>query len=113
MPYSSLRKCTYPGCSVLVHSGRCVAHSTKRIVRDPAIKKLYNSPQWRSMRAAQLANHPWCSHCEERGALVMATEVDHKKPHHGDPVLFFDPDNLDSLCKPHHSSKTAEEVWHA
>ena len=113
MPYSSLRKCTYPGCHTLVKSGRCDIHSSKRVERDPAIKKLYNSLRWRTMRDLQLALHPWCAECEKKDALVMATEVDHIKPHRGDPELFFDANNLQSLCKPHHSNKTAREVWHS
>jgi len=110
LPYASQRKCTYPGCNVLVKGGRCPTHSTKVVVRDPTVKKLYNSRQWKAMRAGQLASHPWCAECGKVGALVMATEVDHTTPHHGDPQLFFDANNLGSLCKPHHSSKTAEEV---
>jgi len=98
---------------VLVKSGRCAAHSTKRFVRDPAIKKLYNSPVWQSMRVAQLAREPWCVDCLERGVHTRATEVDHIKPHRGDPELFFDANNLASRCKPDHSRKTAEEVLHA
>jgi len=113
MPHASLRKCTYPGCNVLVKRGRCIAHPTKRVVRDPAIKKLYNSLQWKAMRAAQLASHPWCTECDKRNALVMATEVDHIQPHEGNPQSFFDATNLQSLCKPHHSNKTSKEVWHA
>jgi hypothetical protein len=36
--------------------------------------------------------------------------VDHKIPHRGDETLFFDADNLQSLCKLHHdSSKQREE----
>jgi 5-methylcytosine-specific restriction protein A len=111
MPYSSLRKCTYPGCNVLVKSGRCPAHSTKRIVRDPKVKKLYNDRRWKSMRAAQLAKDPWCRDCLGRGVHTPATEVDHVRSHHGDPGLFFDVNNLQSLCKMDHSKKTAEEVW--
>ncbi len=114
MPYQSLRKCTYPGCNVLVHSGRCAAHSTgKQVERDPDVKRLYNSPQWRAMRAAQLAREPWCADCLADNRHVVATEVDHKQSHHGDPDLFFDETNLQSLCKSHHSSKTAKEVWHS
>ena len=112
MPYASLRKCTYPGCNVLVKSGRCAAHSTKRIIRDPAIKKLYNSPRWQSMRAAQLTREPWCLDCLKQDNYIFATEVDHVIPHNGDPQLFFDANNLQSLCKQHHSSKTASEVLH-
>jgi len=113
MPYASLRKCTYPGCNVLVKSGRCAAHSSKRIVRDPAVKRLYNSPQWQSLRAAQLAKEPWCADCLKQGEHVFASEVDHVAPHNGDPSLFFDESNLGSLCKSHHSTKTANEVWHS
>ena len=94
-------------------SGRCVAHPSKRVVRDPNVKKLYNSPQWQSLRKAQLTKDPWCADCLERGEYVFATEVDHIVPHDGDPQLFFDPKNLQSLCKPDHSSKTASEVWHS
>jgi HNH endonuclease. len=96
---------------VLVHGGRCVAHSTKRVFRDPAIKKLYNSPQWKTMRAAQLAKEPWCVDCLDRNVHTLATEVDHIIPHRGEPALFFDPNNLASRCKPDHSRKTADEVF--
>lgn len=65
------------------------------------------------MRAVQLGKDPWCAVCLEDGLHVMAAEVDHIKPHHGNSKLFFDENNLQSLCKPHHSSKTASEVWHA
>lgn len=111
MPYQSLRKCTYPGCNELVRSGRCAVHSSKRIYRDPAVKRLYNNPQWQVLRANQLAKSPWCAACLMQGYHVFATEVDHIQSHGGDPVLFFDENNLQSLCKPHHSSKTAQEVW--
>jgi 5-methylcytosine-specific restriction protein A len=40
---------------------------------------------------------------------VPATEVDHKKAHHGDQGLFWDRYNWQALCKPCHSRKTAEE----
>ena len=112
MPYQSLRECTYPGCNVLVGSGRCVAHSAKCVERDPDVKRLYSSPQWRAIRATQLAKEPWCAECLKRGEYVFAAEVDHIEPHKGDPELFFDENNLQSLCKPDHSRKTAKEVWH-
>jgi 5-methylcytosine-specific restriction protein A len=113
MPYSSLRPCTYPGCNVLVKAGRCAAHSTKKVERDPEVRRLYNTPQWRSLRAAHLAKYPWCVDCLNDHVHTFATDVDHIKRHDGDQVLFFDETNLQSLCKSHHSSKTAREVWHS
>jgi 5-methylcytosine-specific restriction protein A len=73
---------------------------------------MYNSKRWQDMRAIHLAQEPWCRECLKLNVYEFATEVDHITPHKGDPVLFFDRKNLQSLCNSHHSSKTAEEVWH-
>ena len=35
--------------------------------------------------------------------------VDHIIPHKGDEALFWDEDNLQSLCTPCHNQKTARE----
>ena len=35
--------------------------------------------------------------------------VDHKVPHKGNHVLFYDPANLWSLCKAHHDSAKQQE----
>lgn len=112
MPTQSLRPCTYPGCNVLVKAGRCVKHKPE-VQRDPDVKKLYNDPRWQVMRVAQLSDEPWCTDCLKESRHTLAEEVDHIQPHRGDTELFFDPDNLQSLCPVHHSSKTAKEVWHA
>ena len=37
----------------------------------------------------------------------MATIADHIKPHHGNEALFYDPDNLQSLCAQCHGSAKA------
>src|SRR5688500_12231799 len=114
MPYSSLRKCTYPGCNTLVKAGRCPAHSTKKqVVRDPDTKRMYNSQRWKVMRTAQLMEYPWCAECLKREDHVFALEVVNIMPDRSDPQLFFDEKNLQSLCKPDHSKKTANEVWHS
>ena len=42
--------------------------------------------------------------CDDMNKVTAATVVDHKTPHKGDESLFFDPDNLQSLCKLHHDS---------
>ncbi|WP_282021681.1 HNH endonuclease signature motif containing protein [Ruegeria faecimaris] len=37
--------------------------------------------------------------------------ADHKIPHRGDEALFYDPDNLQSLCPDHHDrDKQIEEI---
>ncbi|WP_423837057.1 HNH endonuclease [Sutterella wadsworthensis] len=45
----------------------------------------------------------------KQGRLTLATDVDHIKPHRGDPILLFDEKNLQALCHACHSRKTASE----
>ncbi len=53
-----------------------------------------------------LRHHPLCAHCLKRGFTTPATEVDHIKPlREGGARL--DQINLQALCKPCHSRKTA------
>lgn len=112
MPSRSLRPCTYPGCDTLVTGGRCADHSTKAVERNPEVKSLYNSRQWRMIREMELMLNPWCVCCMAKGYHVEATEVHHKVPHRGDRVKFFE-GPFECLCKSCHSSETAKEVgWH-
>ncbi len=62
-------------------------------------KPLYNSKRWYRLRHHQLREHPLCALCAKLAQVTAATVVDHVVPHRGDVDLFFDPDNLQSLCK--------------
>jgi 5-methylcytosine-specific restriction protein A len=49
--------------------------------------------------------------CIKRGNTTPATVVDHKKPHKGDPKLFWDEKNWQALCKPcHDAAKRMQEI---
>ena len=65
--------------------------------------------EWRKIRAAQLAAYPWCARCLDDDVYRLATEVDHVEPHRGDREKFLR-GPFESLCKSHHSRKTAREV---
>lgn len=67
-----------------------------------AYSYLYRTKQWKDLRAAHLAANPLCVWCREEGRTTGATVCDHILAHRGDAALFFDPRNLQSLCKPHH-----------
>lgn len=60
--------------------------------------------RWRKERNEYLRLNPLCVMCDAEGRIKAATVVDHKIPHRGDMVLFWDKSNWQSLCKKHHDS---------
>lgn len=71
----------------------------------------YTSKAWLKRRAKQLKEFPWCKYCQLNNMRSKATHVDHIKPHRGDPKLFDDDTNLQSLCAIcANTVKQAEEV---
>lgn len=63
--------------------------------------------KWQKEREAWLSKNPLCVNCEQEGRINPASEVDHITPHRGNQKLFWDRKNWQSLCKTHHSEKTA------
>lgn len=76
--------------------------------RSSAFERGYTG-RWRKSRLGFLRKHPLCVKCDEQGAIVPATVVDHIKPHRGDKALFWDRGNWQPLCTPCHNRKTASE----
>jgi 5-methylcytosine-specific restriction endonuclease McrA len=62
----------------------------------------YSLERWKRLRRAQLFKQPCCTLCLAEGKVEEATVVHHVRPHKGNPVLFFDATNLESVCAPHH-----------
>ena len=62
---------------------------------------------WRKARRVVLAENPCCVMCNDEGKITPAMDVDHIQPHKGDPVLFWDVNNWQGLCKHHHQSTKA------
>ena len=65
--------------------------------------------KWQQARIGYLAKHPLCAMCERDGLVTAATVVDHITPHHGDMTLFWDANNWQPLCKPHHDGEKQRE----
>lgn len=64
-----------------------------------------NSAAWRRLRASVLAAEPLCRECGKKGRVTAASCVDHVD---GD-AMNNDPSNLQPLCSPCHSRKTAQQ----
>lgn len=103
---SNFYLCTFPRCGTTVPKpGKCPAHRkmfTSAFNKMLSVKSgLYGTARWKVLRLHILADEPICVLCHE----AVATEVDHIEPYQpGDD--FFNPNNLQSLCKSCHSSKT-------
>lgn len=111
MPMRPNVPCRHPGCARLVPYGKkyCGEHEAlHRGDRPSADKRGYNS-KWQKARRQYLREHPYCVCCYGQGKMVEATVVDHIIPHRGDPALFWDKSNWQSLCKPCHDKKTWNE----
>ena len=61
--------------------------------------------RWQRARLNFLRGHPLCVMCERLGRIVAASVVDHVVPHKGNPVLFWDQGNWQSLCTSCHNSR--------
>lgn len=64
-----------------------------------------NSATWRRLRASVLAAEPLCRECGKKGRVRAASCVDHVDGN----AMNNDPNNLQPLCSPCHSRKTARE----
>jgi len=104
-----MKPCKHTGCPKLTDGNYCKEHEAiHRGEGASAASRGYNS-RWRVARSRYLKAHPLCVRCKEESKLTKATVVDHVKPHRGDPILFWDEDNWQPLCKHHHDVKTMTE----
>ena len=116
----ALRVCAAPGCPEWTDATYCTAH---RRARGRESRSLYSreryGSEWPAIRRRKLARSPSCECadaacgvCAGAGCSSPANEVDHVIPlrHFTDRAAAHELGNLQSLCKPCHSSKTAREV---
>ncbi|MBR0855653.1 HNH endonuclease [Bradyrhizobium liaoningense] len=90
----------------------------------PLWKRWYKTARWQALRLTIFqrdlftCQRPECGHLESSTALLVC---DHKVPHRGDERLFWDENNLQTLCKACHdkikqrdeqSSLHTRGVWH-
>jgi 5-methylcytosine-specific restriction endonuclease McrA len=90
-----------------VAQGDNVAGNRMRTVMQPW-RKWYSTAAWRSLRIETFKRDGFtcqmegCGRIEGRSHMLVC---DHREPHRGDKQLFWDRENLQTLCKPCHDSR--------
>lgn len=106
MPMRPKKPCSHPGCPNLTDGKYCEKHKAiHHEDRAGSVERGYGK-RWQKARAGYLEKHPLCAECLKKGRYVKAEVVDHIQPHRGDPVLFWNESNWQSLCKKCHDRKT-------
>ncbi len=111
MPRRAKVPCKHSGCPNLIEprARYCKDHEkhkrTERWGRSGDSKNYQGA--WPKIRRMHLNRNPLCVACESRGQITAANEVDHIIPLSQGGT--HDEANLQSLCKPCHSRKTARE----
>ena len=118
--------CNHPGCMNTVNNkgDYCPEHSnsnnrqddrrvnnygsSKKTYAHDNYKHLYNSSAWRKLR--QLVWQRDSYTCQLCGATDTQLVADHVQPHRGNTDLFYEMDNLVTLCKACHDYKTRQEI---
>jgi 5-methylcytosine-specific restriction endonuclease McrA len=75
-------------------------------------RKWYHVAEWERVRQVVFERDRHTCQMADCGVLVFGRLriADHVRPHRGDRTLFFDPKNVQTLCKPCHDKvKQAEE----
>ena len=117
---ASQKACEFTGCPAFSCDDHRCLKRTQGVHQPPPTKDkfrrgkysretAYSSARWRRVRKNQLAREPLCQRCLSFSLITPATVADHVLPHRGDPQLFWQHDNLQSLCNSCHSFKTNEE----
>ena len=115
MPARAASICRHAGCGRRIDvPGYCAAHQGDARQWDSAARAKArqskralptNSTAWRRIREGVLRANPLCVECEKQRRVTPATVVDHID---GD-AMNNDPSNLQGLCAPCHSAKTARQ----
>lgn len=101
MTLAAHRPCPAPRCRSI---GPCPKHQRKQRQDRGPVNAMYDDPRWRRASKAFLLANPYCVCPTHAGKHVPANVVDHKTPHKGDPALFWDESNWQSLTKACHDS---------
>ena len=76
---------------------------------DKRSRKFYNSTEWKRLRNHFIQVNPLCVECDKIGLIEPAVDIDHITPLKDNYGKALEWENLQGLCKKHHTQKTVKE----
>jgi len=103
--------CREPSCNTLIQQSEiyCSKHKREKIPFQNAIRSnegFYNTSRWRQLRKQILSKQPYCNKC---GSDVNL-QIHHITEPRGNEELFFDENNLITICDKCHRIITQKEI---
>lgn len=87
---------------------------TRQRDQDDPSRKLYNSRKWRALRDEVYVRDSYT--CQKTGVICVGKHpapnspvADHIIPHRGNPALFWDKSNIQTVSKAYHDSQKQRE----
>jgi 5-methylcytosine-specific restriction protein A len=103
-----------PAVTVPVDRKEAEAQRTRRRDQEDAGRKLYNTRAWKALRREVLERDAYT--CQKTGVICLGQHpapnspvADHIVPHRGDPALFWDKSNIQTVSKAYHDSLKQRE----
>lgn len=88
--------------------------SPKRFRQEASWRSWYDTAEWKRLRLRVFARDGYI--CQRTGELCAGKHpapnspvANHKKPHRGNPALFWDEDNIETVTKEVHDSLIQQE----
>lgn len=77
-----------------------IGRRVRLVTRPNAARPGYDA-KWQRMRAKHLQANPLCALCLKAGRRQRGSYVGHIVPHNGDPALFWNTANWQTVCFHH------------
>ena len=109
MIYKFLRACHLAVSFLPKCAERLAAGKDRQLLKMGKFSEVYNTPEWKKLRAAYIKQHSLCENCLAKGICTPAVIVHHVKPitpeEVRNPMITLYSGNLKAVCRKCHGEE--------